>query len=327
MSSLSDRVMSCDEAETSGPLPNFLYIGTSKAGSTWLFKVLSAHPQIFIAPNKGAYFFDHHFENGLAWYRRFFRGARGKKCLGEISHGYLFSDIARQRIAKLLPDVKLLVCLREPAERAMSHYLDLVKNGRWKGSVDEALTAHPEIIERSRYAHYLKPYFETFGAQQIHVALFDQLESDPAAFAQQMFAFLDVSPMPLEPALTQKIMPAARPRSTVVVQVSKRLARFAERVGIGGLRGRLKKSPTIRRLLYRPYGSTDKPVLPEETRLRLRALFRPEVQQLDSLLGMPLSARWKYADEESLKQPATAPGDQESEHWSPGDEPENGGIK
>lgn len=310
MSSLSDRVTSCGAAEASGPLPTFLYIGTSKAGSTWLFKVLSAHPQIFIAPNKGAYFFDHHFENGLGWYRSYFRGARGQKCLGEISHGYLFSDIARQRIAKLLPDVKLLVCLREPVERVMSHYLDLVKNGRWNGSVDEALRAHPEIIERSRYANYLKPYFETFGAQQIHVALFDQLQSDPATFAQEMFAFLDVNPMPLEPALTRKIMPAARPRSKLVVQVSKRLARFAERVGIGGLRGRLKKSPTVRRLLYRPYGSTDKPALPDETRLRLRGLFRPDVEQLDSLLGMSLSTRWKYAHEEPMQQPATSPGDQ-----------------
>ena len=64
-------------------LPNFLYIGTSKAGSTWIYHVLAEHPQVFIAPAKGVYFFDAHFDRGLDWYGDHFRKARDEMIVGE----------------------------------------------------------------------------------------------------------------------------------------------------------------------------------------------------------------------------------------------------
>ena len=117
-------------------LPNFLYIGTSKAGSTWLYDVLNHHPDVFMAPGKGLYFFSAHYERGLDWYGSHFAAAAGQRIRGEVSHGYLYDEKACERMAAMDPELKLMVCLREPVDRAFSEYLDGVKNGRVDGSFE-----------------------------------------------------------------------------------------------------------------------------------------------------------------------------------------------
>ena len=102
------------------PVPSFLYIGTSKAGSTWLFNALSVHPEVYLASNKGLYYFDQHFDNGEEWYLDQFAAADSRPARGEISHSYLSSPEAPSRIAALNSQVRLLVCLREPVDRALS---------------------------------------------------------------------------------------------------------------------------------------------------------------------------------------------------------------
>src|SRR5919201_2388998 len=100
--------------------PDFAYIGTSKAGSTWLFNVLSLHDQVYLASNKGLYYFDGHFDKGEDWYLRHFDGAAAGQVKGEISHSYLSSPEVPERIAAVDPRMKLLACLREPVDRAFS---------------------------------------------------------------------------------------------------------------------------------------------------------------------------------------------------------------
>src|SRR4051794_21786219 len=135
--------------------PDFLYIGTSKAGSTWLFNVLARHPEIFLASNKGLYYFDAHFDRGADWYLDHFRGSDGL-VRGEVSHSYLSSPEAPPRIAALAPGVRLLVCLREPVDRAFSDYLDLRKNQQFDGPFAVALERYPRLLDRGRYASHLR---------------------------------------------------------------------------------------------------------------------------------------------------------------------------
>ena len=83
--------MSCRKGTTrvrADTVPDFLYVGTSKAGSTWLFNALSVHPDVWLASNKGLYYFDAHFDRGPDWYRQQFEGADGLS-VGEFSHSYL----------------------------------------------------------------------------------------------------------------------------------------------------------------------------------------------------------------------------------------------
>ncbi len=133
---------------TDAPKPNFLYVGTSKAGSTWLFNALALHPDVYLASNKGLYYFDQHFDRGQTWYLDQFAAVNGATAAGEISHSYLSSPEAAPRIADLNAAMRLLVCLREPVDRAFSDYLDLLKNGQFEGSFEAALEAYPRLVQR-----------------------------------------------------------------------------------------------------------------------------------------------------------------------------------
>ena len=116
-------------------LPNLIYIGPDKAASTWFFQLFRAHPEIFVTPAKDVYFFDRYFDKGLDWYAQQFEGGEGHQVVAEISHDYLISPIAAERIRETLPNTKLMVCLREPCDRAFSCYLHMVKSGQFSGQL------------------------------------------------------------------------------------------------------------------------------------------------------------------------------------------------
>jgi hypothetical protein len=280
--------------EGAGRMPDFLYVGTSKAGSTWIYNVLATHQDVFIAPGKGTYFFDQHFERGIGWYREQFERADDGMTVGEISHSYLSSPQAAGRIADWLPEVKLIVCLREPVERAFSAYLDSVKNGRFTGSFEAALESNPSLLDRGAYAQHLDRYLSRFPRQQLHICLFDDLKSVPQRFADELCDFLALEHRQLKPSDRQKMMPAAKPRSPVVTGIVKRAARTAETIGLRNLRGRVKRSRLMRDILYRPLNSDEMPRIDPQVQDRCRQHFRPEVQLLDDRFGLSLQDRWNY---------------------------------
>ena len=291
------------------PVPNFLYIGTSKAGSTWIFSVLDYHPSVFTFPQKGLHFFGAHYDRGVDWYLDHFRDAGSQRIVADISHSLLFSTEAPARIAALNPRVKLMACLREPVDRAFSEYLDLVKNGRFEGTFEEALAQAPQIVENGRYGTYLPAYLDQFPRDQLLVTVFDDLKADPRAFADAMFRFLEIEPIALPPSVLRERMPAGVPRSPAAAKLAKKGSRLALRLGLVRLYGKVKASATIRNLLYRPYGRSDRPPLSVETAARLRARYAPEVAAVDALLGTNLAARWGYEDEapEESVQPGRVP--------------------
>jgi len=110
--------------------PDFLYIGPDKSGSTWLYSILNAHPQCFVPVLKDIYFFDRYYDKGWNWYSAFFEQTpKNVNVRGELSHDYLFSKLAAERIKSDLPSIKLLSILRNPVDRAYSHYLYLLTTG------------------------------------------------------------------------------------------------------------------------------------------------------------------------------------------------------
>jgi hypothetical protein len=275
-------------------LPDFRSIGTSKAGSTWLFNTLAIHPQVHLASSKGLYFFDQHYDRGVDWYLDQFRGAGDARAMGEISHSYLSSPGAEQRIAQVNPTMRLLVCLREPVDRAFSDYLDLVKNGQFDGSFEAALERYPRLVDRGRYASHLHRYSSVFPASQMSVQLFDDLRSDPQSYADATFDFLEVDRLQLPAAALKRRQPAGTARSRGLASAAKHVSAVARQVGLRKLRSRVKRSVVIRQLLYRPYAD-DRPELDPVVAEELRRVFAPEVEALAPLLGSSLAARWGYA--------------------------------
>ena len=281
-------------------MPTFAYVGTSKAGSTWLFNALAGHPDVYLASNKGLYYFDQHFDEGPQWYLDHFRGAGDKVAVGEISHSYLSSPEAAARIAEFNPDMRLLVCLREPVDRAFSDYLDLVKNGQYDGPFSSALEKFPRLLDRGRYATHLQRYLDLFPRPQLHVTLFDDLRADAQAYADEVFRFLGARRLELPPADLKSRMPAGTARSTALATAAKSASKLAKRTGLRRLRSRVKRSVLVRQALYRPYRD-DRPTIDPALAAELRLGFADEVLRLDAMLGRPVSTEWGYS---STPQPA-----------------------
>src|SRR4051794_34967159 len=127
-------------------LPNFLIIGAAKAGTTSLYHYLRQHPDVYMSTIKEPNYFcfeeqlpEYAPVRTLAEYESLFDGASSQPAVGEASTQYLNSAAAPRRIANILPNVRLIVSLRNPADRAYSSYLGRVWGGRERAGVSEAL--------------------------------------------------------------------------------------------------------------------------------------------------------------------------------------------
>lgn len=275
--------------------PNFLFIGPDKSGSTWLYEALKHHPQVFLPEVKELFFFDQFYDRGWSWYRRYFRNAGERhQIVAEICHDYLFSTLACERIAHDLPSVKLMVCLREPVQRAFSEYLYRCKVGDLACNFETALEEADDLIDHGRYAKHLGHYLEHFERDQILVAIFDDLAAGPQCFLDRLCDFLDLEHVCLPAELSKKVLPAAKSRLPRITKFARGIGWKVRRLGFPGAVGKLKESAFAHRLLYRPFGPNEKPEMSPRTREHLRETFAPEVQRLDDLLGANFCSRWGY---------------------------------
>lgn len=161
-------------------LPDFLIIGCMKCGTSSLFDYLRKNPKIYDDHPKELYFFDIEYSKGLRWYCSHFR--RHKVNLEAATH-YINSSAAARRIYKLLPNIKLILMLRNPADRTISHYYHNVRKGEWREPLPlvEALEAEGERTkntdywnkliygykENSKHLKKLRPWLEYFSLEQI----------------------------------------------------------------------------------------------------------------------------------------------------------------
>ena len=200
-------------------LPGFIVIGAQKAGTTSLFKTLRQHPAVVPAFKKEIKFFDCNYVLGLDWYRAHFPYQSEMKagCLsGEASPHYIAHPLTPQRIARTLPEVKLIALLRNPVERAYSHYQLNVRRGREPLSFEEAIEKEPDrlrkvlevitldesyplynflhysYLNKGLYAEQLQRWFEVFPRHQILVLQSEVFFAQPEQSFAQVLDFLQL---------------------------------------------------------------------------------------------------------------------------------------
>jgi len=275
-------------------LPNFIYLGPSKAGSTWLHEVLIRHPQIYMTGAKDLYFFDRYYSRGLPWYLGQFDGAGpGHTVVGEVCQDYLFHPDTPARIHQSLGDVRFMVTLRDPADRAFSAYLYMRKHGVFEGSFREALETRPGMIDHSRYASLLSSYTERFGREAIYCGVFDDLQEDPQAFIDELLTWLGVEPMVLDASSLEARLPASKARSVPVARLVKYGANWARQRNAGTLIGRVKRSRAVQGALYKPL-EADRPLLSDDDAQWVRERLVSEIVRLEEMFGVELRRRWNW---------------------------------
>lgn len=181
-------------------LPDYIIIGAQKAGTTSLHGYLATHPQVNVSTVKEVHYFDksYNYCRGENWYRWHFPVALGKnrdKLCGESSPFYLFCPVTPARIAALLPQVKIIVLLRDPVDRAFSHYQMTVSRNLEFLSFEDAIKAEPARLANHRQrliddpTHYSSVYRDfSYVARGIYV---DQILEWRKHFSPNQFLILE----------------------------------------------------------------------------------------------------------------------------------------
>lgn len=193
--------------------PNFFGIGAGKAGTTAVHYFLDQHPDIYMSQVKEPDHFS--FEGGrqysYPWYEdkkaylALFESAVNESAVGEISNTYLTSEVAAKRIHEFAPDARLFVVLRDPAERAYSHFLMHLGTGL-KANLDDfrCMFQSPnrlrpglhsyrgDYLREGFYHQNLQKYQQLFSRHKIAILFYDDLKASPLYFIRELYQFLGV---------------------------------------------------------------------------------------------------------------------------------------
>lgn len=194
--------------------PDFIIIGSPRCGTTSLYKYITSHPQILSPAEKEICFFSEHFNRGMDWYyAHFFPKIDTQEFLtGEATPTYLNHPVADKRLYQSLPQVKLIIILRNPVARIFSHYQMWVRRGTEKRSFEEVINAEMEIlakatetdlenaiywkqceyIDKSLYVYSMRRWLRLFPKEQFLILPSEDFYANPAVALQQVFAFLGV---------------------------------------------------------------------------------------------------------------------------------------
>ena len=285
-------------------LPNFFVIGAAKSGTTALYDAIRQHPQIFMSPVKEPHYFafqglppvfkgpagDYYRRTGVYTprdYYMLFQDATQHKAIGEASPSYLWSEYAAEHIWQELPGSKLVAVLRQPAERAYSHYMYFVQNDiEHASSFSAALEQEPHRREQGLsnfffyrffgyYHQQLSRYLRLFPREQIRIYFYEDWKESPQKVLQDLFGFLEVEP---------GFMPELRKVNVTLLPRSRRFDRFVRRLSkhvpapLGAFLTRVDSL----------FNQERPPRLDPAVRAELTAGYREDILRLQDLTGRDL---------------------------------------
>lgn len=298
-------------------MPNFLIIGAQKSGTTALYHYLRQHPQIYMSPKKETNFFALESEklnscepatsqsrgkrpiDNISAYRELFQDVANEIAIGEASPWYLYNPKVPERIQHYLPSVQLIAVLRNPSERAYSHFLNSVRDGV------EPLTDFAQALQEEeirvknnfnpmRY-HYqqigfyyvqLKRYFDRFDKNQIRIYLHEDFKADPTNLLQDIFQFLAVDDAFI-PDMSRKFNVSGVPKNQALQ------ALFNQQNIIKSVLKPFLPQSLRKQLKYDLRNQNlDKPdPLPSQVKQQLVEVFRADILKLEDLIQRDLS-KW-----------------------------------
>lgn len=280
---------------------NFLHIGPGRTGTKWLSKVLNEHPKIFV-PEIDIYFFDRNeiFMKGESWYHAFFKKASDShEAIGELSHDYLYSEIASKRIKDYNSDMKIIVTLRNPADLCYSIY-NRVKNSGFDSktnsniigdSFEESMEINNELLKFGLLSKNLNFYLERFDKKNILILDFDELIHDKNKYLKKIFSFLNVNH--IEELSNVPIFNKSRSvRTEIIGIIAKKGSNLLRSLDLLKFLSILKNSRFINNIVYR---KEIKPLSEKSREYFIKKYFINDIKLLEEKTQINLS-KWYNSD-------------------------------
>ena len=292
--------------------PNFIIIGPPKCASTSLHFYLGQHPEIFTTKVKETRFFSLHYQKGMDYYAQYFKDAGQAKAIGEATPSYSFLPFVADRLKKHFPEIKLILCFRNPLDRTFSSWLMQKGMGKEKLSFREAIDINLKqmsyvtlegqegekawlastgnysadesrlrtYVQGGTFAAILKSYYQRFSPEQIKIIFLDDLKNDFDGTMSGLFRFLGVK--------DDFIVPN---KEIVNFHFDRKANKITNKIfGIKGTRLLIDFTPKfIKDKLKKSWKTKEPPRLGMEDRLYLWEIFRDDVSELEKITGRNLS--------------------------------------
>lgn len=295
--------MNSEEGELQGAWPNFFIVGAQKAGTTSLWQYLRRHPQVYMSHVKEPQFFSQdrvQIDQDLMVtperdYLQLFRDARGFRAVGEASTSYLWHPEVAGRIRDKITAAKIVILLRDPIERAYSHYLmDIMDGGPSKPFYDLIIEQFQRgervfgtgrlYVELGQYSDQVRRYIEAFGHDQVLVLMFEDLVHKPFETVGCVAAFLglDQESIATNPLIGKDYVPYSKPRNPLVPYVMRLrgMRMLWRRVVPAGIRYYVRHTFLAKQ-------GTKPPMDPRAVAFLISA-YEHDMQSLEALLGRSL---------------------------------------
>ncbi|MBA2406434.1 MAG: sulfotransferase [Chitinophagales bacterium] len=286
-------------------LPNFFIVGAPKAGTTSLYYYLKRHPEVYMSPIKEPNFFSYedtirqnlyHKEKGVGTfqeYKKLFEQANGHhKAIGEASVSYLFYPTVAEKIHQLVPDAKIIMSLRNPIERAFSHFFMEHKLGYVNVPLEDIVSGkckhkfahlwYQQYVELGLYSTQVKRYFDAFGRDNVRIYIYDEISENIEGMILNVFDFLQIDKTFI-PGLEGKYNTYSTPRNSFFRAIySQKNLRTLARKFIPD-----EKVESIKNLFLT---RKKKALKHDKTVERMNEIFKPDIMELEKLLNKNLSA-------------------------------------
>jgi len=289
--------------------PNFFIVGAPKAGTTSLYEYLNQNSDIYLPPIKEPNYFSisinpkYRFANPIRNkknYLKLFDDVKNESLIGEASPTYLWDPKAPELIQNVSPIAKILIMLRDPVERAYSHYLHLSRLGRISctfssiindfNNLENDYNFSSRILMASFYAEGVKRYLKLFGEKQVKIVIFEDFIENTKSKVIEILKFLEVK-TPLEKFEVEKHNPYSEER----VSINKKILNSPLSVKIA--QNIVSRSTRLYSLSSKIYNTIEKinldnkvvkPKMSKNERLSLKKIYLEDVKQLQKIVDVSL---------------------------------------
>ena len=283
--------------------PSFIIIGAQKAGTTTLFQQICSHPDVFPSKIKETHYFtsaDFQTASAADYYKKYFSGAENFKCKGEATPAYLRNgSIVIPRVEALLDisRIKFIVVLRDPVDRAWSHYLHRKRSMNETLKFDQALELEPVRLasgeenagyfSQGLYGRQLAPWIARVGLENLLVLRFEDLVSDPQDELARVFDYLGLDPLPGSSIDSVRKNQGGEPLFPSIMRYLKSPDAPGKKILKSLLAPQIRRElkTRLRQMNVKPFPEGEKPTMDQELKNRLWASYQSDLSLLESSTG------------------------------------------
>jgi len=184
------------DTDTDAWVPDFVIVGPQKCATTWMYEGLAEHPDVYVPDTDSVHYFDMGYHRGTEWYREHFpENPEPYSVIGEETPSYIRSEEVPERLAALNPDAKVIFSLRNPVDRAFSHYWHEKSKGKLSFEFEEVFEnydLYENWVRPGMYVDHIERFEDAFDPEQIKLMYFDDLVDDDEAFIREVYDFVGV---------------------------------------------------------------------------------------------------------------------------------------